>query len=107
VILVSGFILLLALSLLTRDADLTKQLASVFSGWIVAIVGFYFMRNQTYQVAAIAENTGLKNGTRMAIEMEKIYDELQTKHEAALSDLHLLKEKYKELREAYIETTKE
>lgn len=46
---------------------------------------------------------GLKKGTRMAVEMEQLYDELQAKHEKALRDLQFLKERYKELREAYLE----
>lgn len=46
--------LLIAVPVLRGDVDGGKELAGIFSGWIAAIVGFYFFQGQAQQ-AAVAE----------------------------------------------------
>lgn len=100
-ILILGFIILLGIPLMKNDMSLTKELAGIFSGWIVAIIGFYFMRNQTYQIGEMAQKEGLKAGTNVAFEMESHYEEIEKKYQETMADLRLVTNEYKKLKEAY------
>ena len=101
VILIAGFMILLGIPLMKNDMSLTKELAGIFSGWIVAIIGFYFMRNQTYQIGEMAQKEGLKAGSQLASKMRNDYEEAEAKYQTTLESLKLISNKYKELRDAY------
>jgi hypothetical protein len=55
-LLIGGFLALVAIPVV-RNNDLTgsKDLAAIFSGWIVAIVGFYFIQDQAKEVVTAAK----------------------------------------------------
>jgi hypothetical protein len=105
VIMIGGFLVLLGIPLMKNDTGLTKELAGIFSGWIVAIIAFYFMRNQSYQIGEMAQKEGLKAGTRLASSMDVIYDELDKKYQDTRADLNLITNEYITLRNEYLKLT--
>lgn len=98
-----GFIVLMAIPVLRDDMASAEALAAIFSGWMAAIIGFYFMRNQAYQVSRIAEETGVAKGTGVANEIENSLDKLTKEYDEALDNLEYLQNGYNVLRKKYDE----
>ena len=95
VILIIGFLLLLVPPVLRNEINQAKDLAAIFSGWIVAIVGFYFLRNQTEQAATIAQRAGIG----AAVDSGNYFME---KFEKAEKNLKIMKKRYEDLIEQYM-----
>ncbi len=50
VLIVVAMVSLISIPTFFRDYDSSKELAAIFSGWITAIVGFYFLQQNTERV---------------------------------------------------------
>jgi hypothetical protein len=115
VVLLLGFFLILAPSAYKGETADTVELAGIFSGWIVAIVGFYFMRNQAEQSATVAQKVGLGRGLSSADYFEEKYNSskknldslkelvkrVEGEKELAVQNLEKIKGMYMELAESY------
>lgn len=106
VMLILGFLILIGIPVMRNDIESATGLTGIFSGWIAAIIGFYFMRNQTLQVAKIAEGSGIERGVDVASGIERTLDKLNEEHQETLGDIEFLKNHYKQLRKKYEELKK-
>ncbi len=96
--LILGFLVVILIPTLGQDVQSAKDLAAIFSGWIVAIVGFYFIQNQARQAVKYATGErGLEQG-RSAVETMESAMKSYKKRNAELE------ENVKELGEALLET---
>lgn len=95
--LILGFLIVILIPTLRQDVQSAKDLAAIFSGWIVAIVGFYFIQSQARQAVKYATGErGLEQG-RSAIEtMESAIERYKERNEE-------LEENVRELGETLLE----
>ena len=99
-VLILSFMAILLIPVSAGNYQDAKDLAGIFSGWIAAIIGFYFMQGQTQQVAAASRDSALEQGSG-AVQMMK-----NARHEY---EQHIteLEEKLQVLAAAYEEVVKD
>lgn len=70
-VIVGGSVLLIGVPVVRGDVEGGKELAGIFSGWIAAIVGFYFLQGQAQQAAAAAEDAVRRKSAALIKEQEE------------------------------------
>jgi len=102
-ILVVGFMFVLIVAMAGGYAE-PSALASIFSGWIVAIIGFYFLgqaSDRVQQQATIITDKTRKMTDLITQTDDGTYDSLNKKMEAKLDDLEGQINKYRTLIDKY------
>lgn len=67
-VLIVGFLGLIGLPAIRADVQSAKELAAIFSAWIAAIVGFYFLQGQAREAVKYAAGEAGLERARSAIE---------------------------------------
>lgn len=81
VLLIGGSLLLIGIPAIRGGVQGAKELAAVFSGWIAAIVGFYFLQGQAQQAAAAAEEAERERNASAMREMTVALENLRRQNE--------------------------
>lgn len=81
VLLIGGSLVLIRIPAVRGDVQGAKEVAAVFSGWIAAIVGFYFLQGQAQQAAAAAEEAERERNASAMREMTVALENLRRQNE--------------------------
>jgi len=95
-LLILSFMAILVIPVATGDYQEAKDLAGIFSGWIAAIIGFYFMQGQTQQAAAAARESGLESGSGAVQTMKNALEEYKRRNEELQEKIEVLGAAYEE-----------
>jgi len=95
-LLILSFMAILVIPVASGDYQEAKDLAGIFSGWIAAIIGFYFMQGQTQQAAAAARESGLEAGSGAVQMMKNALDDYKRRNEELEEKIQVLAEAYQE-----------
>lgn len=103
VVLIGGFVIVLLVAMAGGYAE-PSVLAGIFSGWIVAIIGFYFLGQASDRVQQQA--TVITDKTRRMTDLitqadEGTYETFNDKMEARINDLEGQIDKYRTLIDKY------
>jgi len=106
VVLVGGFVLILLVAMVGGYEE-PSALAGIFSGWIVAIIGFYFIQ-QASDRAAQQQALIISDGTKTKLDMlqeksEESVDEVGTEAANVAKERDFWKNKATEFRNLLIE----
>lgn len=102
-VLILGAFLLMLIPILGGDVQGGKDLAAIFSGWIAAIIGFYFFQGQAEQAAAAAEVAERQRASEALRDMAKSLAALEAQNarlQEALQKALNRPADYKEVEEA-------
>lgn len=78
---IGGSLLLIAVPTARDNVQGAKELAAIFSGWIAAIVGFYFMQGQAQQAAVAAEEAERERASAALRKVTLAMDALSAKND--------------------------
>jgi len=95
-LLILSFMAILVIPVASGDYQEAKDLAGIFSGWIAAIIGFYFMQGQTQQAAAAARESGLEAGSGAVQTMKNALEDYKRRNEELEGKLEVLGAAYEE-----------
>ena len=89
VLLISGMLIIISIPIFQGKYDDGKNLAAVFSGWITAVVGFYFLQQNTEKAQQQAQQA-IKDGESARRDSISASDKLAKISSLSTSKIHEL-----------------